>query len=620
MTSRERRSFTMSSRFMLPVLAAVLAACGSTEPKVDLVPATITATATDTIHALAGAAVPAPLTVTVKNKAGVAVDSALVTFTVTAGGGSLSASSVRTNSSGVASTTWTLGPTVGVQSVSASVGALSPISFTALATVGAAKNIVKNSVDSQSVVVGATVPANPSVKVTDQGGNPVSGVLVTFAVTQGNGIVLGGAVNTNANGIATVAGWSLGQIVGTNSLSASVAGIATPVTFTATGLAGPAATVTVTPASLGQLTVGQKVSVTAKASDAFGNALPASSIVLTSSNNAVASVDATGLVTALAAGNASIVATAGAVSGNATLQVIGHPAGFAISSTLPEGAFLTDVAFTTNATLVSLASTDQVQILDASATTQQSLVTTHRFGQFLVAPSQGTGPALQIEAGTTSRVNFIDPSSGTVIDSLDIIEQVVQAAMNSSGTKAFCLLSDGELATIDVATRTQSRFPLGGGTHFMRLDHGDSLLYVSTTVGVMFEVDVLAGHIKRQIILSAPFSDYDVSRDGRFLYLLDAPNSLVRIYDIVAGAVATVLAVEANPTSISISPDAQQIWLTHGGTAPKISVYGRNAAGSFLPVADIPTVAFNAPVRIYFSPSGAFAAVPNMGGWVDIIR
>lgn len=177
---------------------------------------------------------------------------------------------------------------------------------------------------------------------------------------------------------------------------------------------------------------------------------------------------------------------------------------------------------------------------------------------------------------------------------------------------------------INVAGRTQSRIALGGGTRNMKLDHGDSLLYVSTTVGIMIEVDARAGTVKRQIILPVglAFSDFDVSRDGRLLYLLDAANSLVRIYDILAGTVISTTVVEAGSGSISVSPDMQQIWLTHGlsGTAAKISIYGRNSSGAFLPVADIPTVAFNAPVRVYFSPAGDFAAVPNMGGWVDIIR
>ena len=539
---------------MLPAMTlSGILACGTTEPGVDVTPATITATTTDTIHALAGAAVPT-LTVTVKNKAGNVVDSALVTFTVTAGGGSLSANSARTNSSGVASTTWTLGSALGIQSVSAAVAGLGPVSFTAVAGVGAAKNIVKNSVDSQSVVVGTTLPSNPSVKVTDQGGNPVSNVLVTFAVTQGNGIVSGGLANTDANGVATVAGWRLGQTIGANVLTATVTGIATPVTFTATGLVGPAATIAITPTSLGQLVVGQIVTVTAHASDSFGNALPASAIVLSSSNSGVASVDSAGHVTGLAAGNTSIVATAGTASASATVQVIGHPVGNAISLTQPEGGTLGDVAFTTNATLIGRAFALQVQVLDATATTPQTVITTGHFGQFLVAPTLATGPALEIAPGASSRVTFIDPPTGTVLDSLDILEQVTQAAMTSDGSKAFCLLSDGELAMINVVGRTQSRIPLGGGLRVMKLDHGDSLLYVSTTVGVMVEVDARAGTVKRQIILPVAFTDFDVSRDGRLLYLLDPANSLVRIYDILAGSVISTTVVEGGAGSIWCHP------------------------------------------------------------------
>src|SRR5690242_16610315 len=99
MASHAERSRTLTSRALLPALSlfAVLGACGSTEPKVDVTPATITATPTDTIRATVGSTVVTPLTVTVKNAAGAAIDSAVVTFAVTSGGGSMSATSVRTN-------------------------------------------------------------------------------------------------------------------------------------------------------------------------------------------------------------------------------------------------------------------------------------------------------------------------------------------------------------------------------------------------------------------------------------------------------------------------------------------------------------------------------------------
>jgi hypothetical protein len=84
----------------------------------------------------AGGALPAPLTVKVTDASGNPVSGINVTFVVTGGGGSLSASQVATNSSGLAFTTLTLGSSVGTNTVVASSSSLtgSPIIFTAMGT------------------------------------------------------------------------------------------------------------------------------------------------------------------------------------------------------------------------------------------------------------------------------------------------------------------------------------------------------------------------------------------------------------------------------------------------------------------------------------------------------
>jgi len=75
----------------------------------------------------------APFVVRVQDASGNPVAGVGVTFTVTAGGGTLSATQVSTNSSGQASSTLTLGPNPGTNTVTASSGSLSgsPVTFTA---------------------------------------------------------------------------------------------------------------------------------------------------------------------------------------------------------------------------------------------------------------------------------------------------------------------------------------------------------------------------------------------------------------------------------------------------------------------------------------------------------
>ena len=85
-----------------------------------------------------------PFTVQVTDASGTPVSGTTVTFTVTAGAGALTAASVATNSSGLASTTLTLGAAVGTNVVTAASGALtgSPITFTAVgAAVGTSSSV-----------------------------------------------------------------------------------------------------------------------------------------------------------------------------------------------------------------------------------------------------------------------------------------------------------------------------------------------------------------------------------------------------------------------------------------------------------------------------------------------
>src|SRR5205823_5724050 len=101
----------------------------------------------------------------------------------------------------------------------------------------------------------------PSVLVTDAFGNPVSGVSVTFAPGPGSGSVTGATQMSDASGIATVGSWTLGTTAGSNTLTATSGTLSgSPVTFTATGTAGAAATIAANSPTSQPATVGKAVS------------------------------------------------------------------------------------------------------------------------------------------------------------------------------------------------------------------------------------------------------------------------------------------------------------------------------------------------------------------------
>ena len=89
--------------------------------------------------------------------------------------------------------------------------------------------------------------------------------------------------------------------------------------------AGPAipapATVTVTPSSVSHSALEETVQLSAEVRDQNGDTMAGAAVSWTSSAAAVATVNGSGLVTAIGNGTATITATAGSASGNATVTV-----------------------------------------------------------------------------------------------------------------------------------------------------------------------------------------------------------------------------------------------------------------------------------------------------------
>ncbi len=99
-------------------------------------------------------------------------------------------------------------------------------------------SVAKFAGDLQTGLIGYAVNVRPAVQITSGNNTPVAGKTVTFAVTSGGGSVTVASVVTGANGIAQVGSWVLGASAGTNTLTATAAGLTgSPVTFTATGQA-----------------------------------------------------------------------------------------------------------------------------------------------------------------------------------------------------------------------------------------------------------------------------------------------------------------------------------------------------------------------------------------------
>lgn len=184
--------------------------------------------------------------------------------------------------------------------------------------------------NNQTVTVAQQLPVALTVVVTDASNKPVPNRRVDWDISAGSGTLAPSSSMTNANGIATST-WTAGPVAGTARVTAQISGL-NPAIFTATVVAGAAASVVATPDAI-TLGVGDTLRLRAALRDQFGNTIQNQVAAFTSLNPTIVAVNATsGLVTALTQGAARVVAD---VSGRAdTIPITVGAAGASVCGAL----------------------------------------------------------------------------------------------------------------------------------------------------------------------------------------------------------------------------------------------------------------------------------------------
>jgi hypothetical protein len=161
-----------------------------------------------------------------------------VTFTASGNAGVFSNANTTTNSSGIASTNYTLPTKPGTYTITASSPSYGSATFLVTATVGAAATLTVSSGNSQKVAVVSQLPSPIKVKAKDAQGNAVAGVAVIFTDGGAGGSFSSPTATTDSFGIASTS-YTTGTKAGAIRITASAAG-ATPAVFKETVLPGPA--------------------------------------------------------------------------------------------------------------------------------------------------------------------------------------------------------------------------------------------------------------------------------------------------------------------------------------------------------------------------------------------
>ena len=248
-----------------------------------------------------------------------------------------------TNASGQLSESFTANTIAGNYVVTASTSGVStPASFSLSNTPGAANSISVTSGASQSATVNTTFTSALIATVTDQYGNPLSGVTVTFAAP-GSGASAsfpgGATATTGSNGQAsdTV---KANTIAGSYSVTASVSGVSTPASFSLSNTAGAASSISVTSGAGQNATVNTAFAsaLTATVTDQYGNPLSGVSVTFAApGSGASATFPGGATATTVSNGQASDAINANTIAGSysvtASVSGVSTPASFSLSNT-----------------------------------------------------------------------------------------------------------------------------------------------------------------------------------------------------------------------------------------------------------------------------------------------
>ena len=290
---------------------------------------------------------------------------------------------------------------------------------------------VQISPDTFVIAVGAT--AQLSVAAAGADGIILTGRAVTWGSSNA------GIVSVTSSGLVTA------SAVGTARLTATVEGrIAEAV---ATVVSQPVASVSVSPASR-TLFTGATVQLTATTSDAGGAALPGRAVAWSSSNAAVATVSARGLVTARTPGVATITATSeGKV---ATASITAQLAPVSSVTISPAAVSLT----------IGQTSALSVMLRDASGTalTGRALVFTPR--NTAIATVSASGVVTGVAAGTTRVVATSEGVSDSVTTTVTAPAPVPVATVTVSPPSSTVTI--GQTTTLTAVTKDAGGGILGG--------------------------------------------------------------------------------------------------------------------------------------------------------------
>jgi streptogramin lyase len=402
----------------------------------------------------------------------------------------------------------------------------------------------------------------------------------------------------------------------------------------------------ISPASA-SLLVGATQQFTAVALSSSGSQLTGAAISFSSSNQAVATTTAGGLVTAVAPGTATIVAQSGSAQASATVTVTAPPqpaslqlsrdsvdlaagATAGVTSTVRDSAgnLLANASVTyasTDPAVFSVSAAGVItglgsgvaHLVAAAGTVRDTIpvVVYHAFSGTLqpaiTVPGRPFGVTvspqnvLYVTEQDDSALARVALPGLTAAGSVGVGTDPGEVIFNAAGTTGWSANVNGRsISVIDVAAGSVTKtFNLSATPYRIRLSADETRLYASTNVGTVLVLDPATGDTLATIAAgSAPANGMVLSPDGSHLYVSTMGAGIADI-DTKTNSLLRTLPVPGTLQDIGISPDGTELYVAvEEGAMDVVNVASGAVSAS---------VTLNSAFGLAVSPHGYYVAVSD---------
>lgn len=345
--------------------------------------------------------------------------------------------------------------------------------------------------------------------------------------------------------------------------------------------------------------------------DGFGDTIPGAPLTFQSVDTAIATVSASGLVTATSFGFTTFVVTSGsATNADAGVMVVDT----AVVARIPLGDAPYGVAASSTG-VVYVAPIIGPAVRRVDMTTFVLTDTIAIGGDPAQVAFVGAGATALVTQRAAGMVSIIDVTTHSRVDSILIPGAPYPVRVSADGSTAYVTSTAGWLYKIDIASRTRTDSVSAPDPALqIALGPGDSLLYVSRQLaGTVLEVRTATMTIVRSFLTGGYPQGVAISQDGAELYIADEAGPL-RIWDLSSAAQIDSIVTGGSTFGVTLTPDGTKLYVgTTAGLILQIDRVTRTILHPYL--------VGGTPRNVAVDPVTGLVIVPNeASNEIDIVQ